>query len=699
MRRILIIILAACVFSTSANDMAHEQILVFRNSGEVNLFYSDEIKSIECCKVDSSGIIHEDVVCQRFILQDTTIVIPINEIDSVAFGERNQIIPKADARKILNAETKYLIRYDGENLYYSTATPSHILPRVNEKLYYNDFSELFPTGLCARVVSVSPIGGEIKVVLEDLSPNEVFDAYFFAGEVGGFVAPETRAQSLEDTFKFNVPLEQDNISITSSGGIGMKIKLVSNPLIRYYHADLVLSAATGIEMNLKSDDSDELNFESTPWTLFVGTIGGVLQPRLQVAGFIDFAAEMGLSYNMTRSYSVTFSWTKRGDNIVVEGPLYNQNNEEENSANIEAYLKGKLHFGVKAMLTLGVLFDHIGTGIDFKIGPEFRADFNLGMLNDLSKEFNPEIYAKAHLEMDVIKLKIETYTYNAKNFYLWGEKVKHPLKFTVDMSFLTRTLNLFPDFSSKAVKAEATPKVGVPTEPTEAITVASKSDTDIEYPLEMGFELTDTITETVLSQILIDEIIEAKSDSLQGFDTEFPLVENLADIKTDNVVASPVFKYRDYVIKGAPANVMDDIFYSPIITVMTNRGNYIVSGQQVIGSDTFEERCFIQGNLMPIPGNTKPYKRTYTIVTGIFLENGSVVGVWGSDDIDLKFNDDNTGIYNGEKFTYEINTPQTGDVRMMFSNNRYLIFTIIELTDSEIKIIFKQSDKIITLRK
>lgn len=66
-----------------------EQVLVFRNTGEVNLFFSEQLDSIVYSRLDTSNIKHEDIVSQIFYSPDTAIIIPINEIDSVAFGSRN----------------------------------------------------------------------------------------------------------------------------------------------------------------------------------------------------------------------------------------------------------------------------------------------------------------------------------------------------------------------------------------------------------------------------------------------------------------------------------------------------------------------------------------------------------------------------------------------------------------------------------
>ena len=105
-----------------------EQVLVFRNTGEVNLFFSEQLDSIVYSRLDTSNIKHEDIVSQIFYSPDTAIIIPINEIDSVAFGSRNETVFKKEVRQLNDVDCQWIIRYDGTNIFYKLSTPSNILP-------------------------------------------------------------------------------------------------------------------------------------------------------------------------------------------------------------------------------------------------------------------------------------------------------------------------------------------------------------------------------------------------------------------------------------------------------------------------------------------------------------------------------------------------------------------------------------------
>ena len=145
-----------------------EQLLIFRNTGEVNLLYSNEVDSIVCSYLDKDSIQYDDYVSQVFYAKDTTLIVPIAEIDSVAFGQRNVMKYKENVHQLTSKELSYIIRYDGEAIYYRIDTPSDILPSAGQKLFYGEMDDIFPIGLCAKVKNVEKMSTEIKVSVSDI---------------------------------------------------------------------------------------------------------------------------------------------------------------------------------------------------------------------------------------------------------------------------------------------------------------------------------------------------------------------------------------------------------------------------------------------------------------------------------------------------------------------------------------------------
>ena len=86
---ILTLLLAVLGFANVAAQTDGEQVLVFRNTGDINLFYSSEIDSIVVSDYDADSVLHDAPVSQVFYTKDTIMLVTLAEIDSVAFGIRN----------------------------------------------------------------------------------------------------------------------------------------------------------------------------------------------------------------------------------------------------------------------------------------------------------------------------------------------------------------------------------------------------------------------------------------------------------------------------------------------------------------------------------------------------------------------------------------------------------------------------------
>ena len=119
MRRLfvfIVVLLGLSFNATAQNDS--EQVLIFRNTGEINLLFTTEIDSIVCRNVNIGESSNEEVLSQLFFTKDTTIAIPVAEIDSVAFGSRNVIEPKANVRIMDSNDCEWITGYDGNFIYY-----------------------------------------------------------------------------------------------------------------------------------------------------------------------------------------------------------------------------------------------------------------------------------------------------------------------------------------------------------------------------------------------------------------------------------------------------------------------------------------------------------------------------------------------------------------------------------------------------
>lgn len=169
-----------CIGLQAHEEEQGEQLLVFRNTGVVDLLYTQEVDSI--LTTDST---------QVFYAKDTTLIVPFAELDSVAVGSRNEMKFHKGVRELTaQDDLPWIIRFDGQSVYYRLTTPTNILPSVGTKLFYKiedhmNERTIFPFGLSVKVTNVTTLSEEIRVDVEVVPLNEIFERLFFAGSFSG----------------------------------------------------------------------------------------------------------------------------------------------------------------------------------------------------------------------------------------------------------------------------------------------------------------------------------------------------------------------------------------------------------------------------------------------------------------------------------------------------------------------------------
>lgn len=702
----LLIGLITFPFAAYAEENVREQVLVFRSNGEISQFYSDELKSIEIVEGPISDDNSEVGQFQKFIFVDKTISIPVAEIDSVTFGNRNNIVPKTGVRRLNDTEVAYITSFDGRTLIFKGETPLSVIPDVGQKIYYDKFTDVFPYGLCGKVISQSREGSDISLSFEELDPAELFDAYFFSADETELLNP-SRA---EGEGKLDIKYEWDFelAGIKTKGRLGMpfsiQLKDVVTDLIKhYYHSKISLHLTPELLASFLSDDSNECEQESeTFFTKSFPFVGGTIIVSVDVKSFLEAAAELGFEYHFENDGYIEFEWTRKNGENYFSNPIISQRLGDK-KASYEIHLNGSLAFGPQLNIRIGVLFDAVGAGVKFRIGPKFSGELSLGILQKLAKEYEEEIYLKSKLDF-CWYVKMKTFWYN------FGFPLKHieehELPFEGEFETEHLSLNLFPEFHSRAALGKPSATLSTSADD-KAVSVATYTDTDLEVPLEMGFDLVDGDSENSL-KLNFEEgssVIEAGSDSTQVFVDEFPLTGELKNVGIDKIATQPVFKYKDYIIKAAPVKVKNDFNFSPIIYAGANNGIYLVSGTPYVNQKTTETTTFIEGNLMPVGSKNDKIKdglrKWRTVSFGVTPE--SILGSWRGkikgNEIVLLLNADKSGTYNGRSFTYSMDAVYNGFIMMTFSDSSKMKLVIKSLTDQTMKVAFGDTTTLYTLTK
>lgn len=695
----------ANLFSQKADD---DQVLIYHHSGDIDFFFATEIDSIVCSKEDSLGNVFDDYVAQLFYAEDTVLYVAIADIDSVVFGNNNEIVVNHEVKVLNSEDVEWIIRVEGNFIYYKSNTPTSILPKVGDKLYYPESSEFFPYGLAAKVVSIKDEKTEIAVEVLSVDYSEIFDKFFWAGDIAYELEPNPaapkRAKDIDFEQKLMAKLKLgEHGELEMSGSVLLEGKVVLKPLSSYYHGDFELSTKVGFNVSAKLEESTEYEHVEEIWEQKIPPIAGILYPSLAFNAFFEAKAEMKFTYEMSRNFLNKISWTRRNGENQFVFPNIAPNEQKKDEAKIDITLNGTLSMGPQFDLNLCFLGDVLGAQASVKVGPEVSGEISMGLLTEMSQSnYNATAYGSANLTFST-KVGLGAYLLTREHG-LWGD-VERSFKFyEATLTLFPTKLSLFPEFVGTISSASQNKQ-----EKTE-VSVATKTETPVIRPLEVGFQVTNGTDSTavVIDSVFVDTFLP-DTTILQGIETDIVLESSVS--KEDTLFVRPVFHYAGLTIPAEYVSVGQDPSILPIISYMTNGSISVISGLPIIGVASADTTTLHVGNYLPIPCIDTFFVKTNPFVgpipTHISDENlFMLVGVWSGDilgeKIVVRYNEDMTGELNQKDkytFDYKVNYPQMGSVTMYLDNGAVRVFEIINIVDNSMTILDKDIYEIVTLTK
>lgn len=690
-----VLLSASFVFASAQTD--NDQLLIFRNTGETNLLWQSQLDSITFTDTDTLGNVYQKPYAQIFHTQDTTLYVPMAEIDSVCFGSRNEIEFKNDVR-ILSSDQdeQWIIRCVGNNIYYKTNTPTDILPSVGQKLYYPEQTELFPYGLSVKVVKVTNLGNEVAVEVEHAEYEEIFSKFFYAGSINEITSEVANARNQAPihpiTTILNFTLATGDFGeITTSGSLDISGDVVINVFSHYYHADIDLTTTFETNIKVKVEESAEHNFRHDFVEIPLPIVAAVFQPSINIGLFVDFNAEMAIEYNMSRKNTTHISWTRRNGNQSFEQKPSQDAEDSSNEARVDLVLNGSIFAGVQTVVEFATVGDLIGARGKVKYGTELAGTLGIGVLTDLSREYNASPYGAAKLGL-TSKLVFEGCAIHREG-WIWGDVEETKL---VDYTIETGKVEL--DFLPHFTGSRATR----PQPEAKEISVATKTDNSIAHELETGFQIVKSESKEVVDSVFVETPIKALDPEMENaekqvFKADFELPE-LSEV--EEIEMRPVFHYAGFTIPFESVGVAQNPNIQPVISFCSNGAVTFVSGTPIIGTKTIDITTYHIGPFLPVPVYDKDFHATSPfVINETYPIEHDMVGKWKCEINDyltvlLTLNPDGTATLQendgtGQEAVYSVNTPQSGYVTLVFNDNTNLIFVIVSSDDNEMTVMFR----------
>ncbi len=167
------------LFSLSAiAQTIGDAFYIYRNDGQFNAFFREEIDSITYSCYDLDSIYSNDYVTQVIYTQDSIYRIPLEAIDSVGF-----VTPKTTYQPgviVLEGEmNNYILSSDSMSISFIKDIPSQMLPRVGDKLVTDQISDVFPAGFAGKVESIEVENESFLLKCTKVDLNDVYEYYYY----------------------------------------------------------------------------------------------------------------------------------------------------------------------------------------------------------------------------------------------------------------------------------------------------------------------------------------------------------------------------------------------------------------------------------------------------------------------------------------------------------------------------------------
>ena len=460
-----------------------EAFYIYRNDGDFNGFFYDEVISMNYSKIDLEGVEHEEYVIQEIETADSLYRIPLAAIDSIGFQQPAlKFNPKVRHMDLLGM-TDYVKSVTGLALTFDPSMPAALKPQVGDMLL-GFTGKLESSGFAGRVTNVFMHDGDIYVeCVKPQKMSDIFDKFISIEQVGtdeatgqvkrrmaGYNQLRGIRRSSSDAFSttlinvsqnFHIPFDsQAHISTTIDAAIGFKVHLAMLYQIDgddyFAKASLSEDYSLDIGFTLKLSGSGDRTFP-----LLGGPLGSIKFPAvcplfetnpfpgIGVRWYGELSAKVALptkSGGMRQSFTIN----SRDPGLVsYNSSSYNNSNSVTSlfdESNVDFKLQGGIQGGL--VWTLGVKtnqwfsnFFSATLAIDVWLGPKIEGTVNM------SKEFFTEDdgpYSLRNSQISLIPLSIDTEAY--AETYLWnagGDKITFA---DGNVSLSRKDYYLFPSF-------------------------------------------------------------------------------------------------------------------------------------------------------------------------------------------------------------------------------------------------------------
>jgi len=500
-RRLYLILLFAAVTLSGMAQNVGEAFYIYRNDGEFNAFFRDEVQSIDYSYEDADGNTYDEIVTQIVTTADSVYRIPIAAIDSLSFVQPETVFQSNVIQMEQKGLSAYLQAIDGMALLFDTSIPQSLQPKVGDILLSTDFgSSLLPDGFVGKVVSTQIQAGTFRVECEMVSDIfAIFEQLVSIEQIRDRNNSAPGLHRISDEWisnrnpinfynlGYSHPLSDGQASLSSSIDGSYIATVAYNITRKEQHITLRFNHdwQYGAHLNFKSDAGFG-TFKGPVVSLPAIRFPAVAPVfKFQVSG-VPFAKGEG---NMELDFSLNSPVHSYLTEVAYHNGHFSGGTNElpvqgANNPSIDAAfsLNGSLQIGYMVDFWLGIdifgsLFK-LGTGLDFYIGPKLTGDFSMKLGTGSPVNYY-STYKDSKLGLSLVTIDYEFFGEAA----LAGHTT--PRGMFCDGTIQTPLYHewyILPEFSELSVEKDADNKKA---------TISTTPTRDILVPLNVGMGLYD----------------------------------------------------------------------------------------------------------------------------------------------------------------------------------------------------------------
>lgn len=511
-------------FSQTADDAFY----IYRNDGQFNAFFCNEVDSLGYSNYDANGILHDEPVMQIIYTPDSIYRIPLEVIDSVGLEKPeikyNPKVVKMKEKGLMD----YLMSIDGMTLYFNSNMPKIIRPLKDDVLVYLDFdNDFFPDGFAGKVKDVRISSNAYVVECDSIYDiTDIYEQLILIERLGSTSSEDNRKKvsgkliSSRTPISVEIGFDQDSCKINGAVNGTYIATIACNITKENQYINLRVNHDWNISANFIFQQKTSVK-ESKVFKEIIVRIPQIpiflfkikASKLAKIEGSVDLNASI---QSPVHSYFTEVNF-RNGKIIGNTSKISAEGQGVSNfDKSISFALDGSIQIAAKLFIgleTVNFLKSYLRTGFDLCVGPKLtgNVNFNVGTGNDNVNDYYT-ILKDSKVGLNLCSVDIDVVGEASFMGHHFNRKVFASA--ALNFPYLYHEWYIMPDFSELQIEKD---------QEKLSATINCTPTKGVLFPLSLGIGLYDN--EGKLEELFFETSDYTRENEGYTIKQEFPMLE------------------------------------------------------------------------------------------------------------------------------------------------------------------------------